>query len=856
MGRVGCLMAAMLFLVPFPGRGQAFLPDNFLKVREQNRDLTAAELENHYNRPAEFYLRDFDKSIDFSKVIYLDEMTAALELTRDEEALLRRNLFMVSERLSYTAFGHAFHTVYNHDLPVFVTTDAILHALHMSYDQILKTLEREVMSVNLEKFLEALYTNFSLLNVKYGDNKALADALADADLYVTIAHSLMSGTLKEGHVASSEDIGRVWDAIKSEKLTEMPLFTFPERSRKLDFSQFTVRGHYVYTEQDKWMGLKSLEPYFRAMMWLGRTDFLLTPPPENPWEVPWSDPEIQRMHQGAFLLQELCRLTPEQELLDWNEKVITFLVGACDNITPEAFGKVLAGMGIASAGQLADLSLSRELQQTLGKDPRLAQQILSDFFLMDPWAEEPGLLPVSWRLSGQRFIIDAHILGNVVFDRVMYNGQKVMRMMPSPLDALFVLGNNDALPLLRDELDKYPYAGQLANLRYLTDARPETFWQGSLYNVWLNALRDLNPGEGEDDLPLFMQTAAWHQEKINTQLAGWSQLRHDNLLYAKQSYTGGTGCSFPVSYVEPYPLFYRRLKEFAGDAALFFGTIQAASPQLNKVIAFFPHFGEVMGKLEILAAKELAGEPFTAAEREWLMTMLFHHGMSGEPPYSGWYADLFYDVWDASEWDHTIVDVHTQPTDETGHVVGRVLHTGTGKVNLGVFLACHPDNPGVLTAFAGPLLSYYEKVTDNFERMTDQEWEQLVWQDNLPDRPEWTHIYLAGKEGQLRPKGAELPSQGYTSTSVVTPTPDHVMAVWPNPVHDILHMTISSETAGECRVSLFNAAGVVVRAFGNQITGRGVNTLHLSMGGLKTGIYLVRVETPDGQVAVKKVIKK
>jgi hypothetical protein len=69
-------------------------------------------------------------------------------------------------------------------------------------------------------------------------------------------------------------------------------------------------------------------------------------------------------------------------------------------------------------------------------------------------------------------------------------------------------------------------------------------------------------------------------------------------------------------------------------------------------------------------------------------------------------------------------------------------------------------------------------------------------------------------------------------------------------------MTLSSEHAGFCRVSLFNAAGVVVRAFGNQSTGRGVNTLHLSMGGLKAGIYLVRVETPDGRVAVKKVIKK
>jgi hypothetical protein len=58
--------------------------------------------------------------------------------------------------------------------------------------------------------------------------------------------------------------------------------------------------------------------------------------------------------------------------------------------------------------------------------------------------------------------------------------------------------------------------------------------------------------------------------------------------------------------------------------------------------------------------------------------MLFHHAMSGEPPYSGWYADLFLRCLDASEWDHTILDVHTQPP-MIGDVVGRVLTTGTGR---------------------------------------------------------------------------------------------------------------------------------------------------------------------------------
>ncbi|MCB9248138.1 MAG: DUF3160 domain-containing protein [Ignavibacteriales bacterium] len=44
---------------------------------------------------------------------------------------------------------------------------------------------------------------------------------------------------------------------------------------------------------------------------------------------------------------------------------------------------------------------------------------------------------------------------------------------------------------------------------------------------------------------------------MNSQLASWTELRHDNLLYAKQSYTGGVTCSYPFSYVEPIPAIFQ-----------------------------------------------------------------------------------------------------------------------------------------------------------------------------------------------------------------------------------------------------------------------------------------------------------
>ena len=50
-----------------------------------------------------------------------------------------------------------------------------------------------------------------------------------------------------------------------------------------------------------------------------------------------------------------------------------------------------------------------------------------------------------------------------------------------------------------------------------------------------------------------MKTEPWARRMLNTQLASWAELRHDTLLYAKQSYTGFPVCEFPDAYVDPYP---------------------------------------------------------------------------------------------------------------------------------------------------------------------------------------------------------------------------------------------------------------------------------------------------------------
>jgi hypothetical protein len=121
-------------------------------------------------------------------------------------------------------------------------------------------------------------------------------------------------------------------------------------------------------------------------------------------------------------------------------------------------------------------------------------------------------------------------------------------------------------------------------------------------------------------------------------------------------------------------------------------------------------------------------------------------GVCGVPPmFNGWYAELIYGALPggkiSEEFDPTIADVHTQPSDAAGNDVGRILHVGTGYARLMVVTA---DSCDGVKAYAGLALSYHEKITDNWKRLTDPEWAELVIVPPRPADVPWASDFLAG----------------------------------------------------------------------------------------------------------------
>ena len=245
--------------------------------------------------------------------------------------------------------------------------------------------------------------------------------------------------------------------------------------------------------------------------------------------------------------------------------------------------------------------------------------------------------------------------------------------------------------------------------------------------VWLGAIRGLTPDQAEladpirAGLPRVFTTEAWGRRLLSAQLASWAELRHDTLLYAKQSYSMGILCEFPDVYVDPYPELFWAVADYANA-----GHEQTAALGLAHLDLYFTRLGQVANTLADMAVRQRQDLEVSEEHLEFANNMIriVDVGVCGpELTADGWYTELFVAGADPLAFDPTIADVHTQPTDEVGNMVGRILHVGTGAPRLMTVVVDTPEGP---RAYMGAVSSYYEVITDDFDRLTDERWASSV----------------------------------------------------------------------------------------------------------------------------------
>ena len=646
----------------------------------------------------------FTGKIPLDQHEYFTQIDTSFKLTNDQKTALAANGFVVLKPQSATqSFMSVYDKVFKNDAPVLVTADAILDPLYRGYDDILKTVERNRLIPAIDTVLRAALSQLPVLRGQITSTADSKTTFDDVEVYLTVAQALLHGQ-QAVTIASSQPVtdtaNLILSYIAAEKMAPINLFgntTSGDAPYTVDFSQFKPRGHYELPTNSS---DSSLFRYFKCMMWLGRADCAFN---------------LDSLRNARdFILLHACleqgKVVPT--LSEFN-RIVSFFVGDMDNFSIEGMTRFWSEYSPqpSLSSILTDKATALAVQQAMQKKDYGNQFILSQAMWKDPGDARPALPKIA-QLSGQRFIMDSYLLGHTVEWYVQNRNKPMLE------EVAFCLGNNAGLSVVKNDVAVYtaslgdykPLHARLGASRALFDAYP--YWDRNLYTIWLDALRELSKALPAT-APQVMRTGQWQDKQMNAQLASWAQLRHNTLLYAKQSYTGGVMCKYPKGYVEPYPAFYRKIGKIMQGLSTIFGPVLYSQD-------FFSNWAAVTDTLAAMADSELVGRELNAQYIGFLNKMVVDNPRPGcgGPAHIGWYPQLYFSA-DGESAKPCIADVHTIPPSII-KPDDMVLHAATGCAQAIIVQVATDDT--CATLYAGAVGSYYQVDVSPIARKTDSEW--------------------------------------------------------------------------------------------------------------------------------------
>jgi len=616
------------------------------------------------------------------------------------------------------------------NVPLFVTADTLLHLYHIQFDETLKEIEEQEFYADIHGLTTALLDNsLSLYEQHTGRLKEAAKRNA---AYLAVAKKLIDPQAQVPVLVADLVAGELAKIDAHSGFSKSDIFIYEE-----DYSQYLPRGHYTRSEQ--------LKRYFRTLMWYGRMAFLLKGAefsgPSADALISVEDAKIQTT-QAVLLAKSLETVKINQrtgrEVWDRIYAVTAFYVGLADDLTPYdylgAVDKVFGGSFEPTVLEDEDNFFALKTELALLPSPKIFGGT-GNVFVQPPITPE-SLNEVldktkGMRLMGQRFIPDSYMFQHLVFPEVLdytggtepkpftcgFSGVRWARCYPRGLDLMAILGSDRAKTILVEEgdTDYIDYWLRFNELKTEFDALGLSDWNRNLYWGWLYSLRAIIEGFGKG-YPNFMRTQAWEKKELNAALASWTELRHDTILYAKQSYTPiETSLPPPVSgYVEPVPEFYGRLLALTQMTKQGLSDLDALSAQAADRLT---NLENILSRLIEIANKELTNQTLSESDYEYIRS------------FAGTLEGTIFGVEEKGLITTLVADVHTHTAE------GKVLEEAVGYVDL-IIVAC-PSPDGSIFLAAGPVLSYYEFKHPMSDRLTDEAWQELLDSPNRPERQTW-----------------------------------------------------------------------------------------------------------------------
>lgn len=630
------------------------------------------------------------------KKIYILLFTAVVALSVHTSATKTDYKAFTMSKGYGSSYIELYKTLLEDNDKILMTSDFLFYMQHLAMDYSLRYMETEYMIDRLGRFIDDMIIEMMILNSDEMNEKMMDSYKLSMGYLYTAKALLMPGTIvPEAYGAVDRELELINE---HSRIMKSPLF-----SREDDYSQYKPRGHYNDSDE--------LKRYFKAMMWLQRMRFSTI--------CKDSDPYVQ-MRSALMLSKAYMK---HSEFFEENiYRPISILLQNSDDIRLAEIYNAWAGMGFSDS----DLCSDNAMKKIAEKAAQLNKAaIVSDIVGDD---EE---MPVFMGIMGQRYIFDSEVFQQLVYNNVtLYTGSNKaaftlggdIRIVPRGLDLFYTLGSTHAYLILEEEGD-VQYLGYRENVKKMQEKYKQLPFEDNYYNRVLKQFT-MMINHRKDNAPLFMLDKRWYKKELNTMLAAWASLRHDVILYAKQSYTIRATSKMPGSSIEysiicePYTQLYDGMKT---DLHFLFDELYKQTGD-----AVFTDLDESYSRLTELYIdiSKYTLKKQVYRDREALISAI---GLTD------YYLKKLLVNKDEKQDNAVIVaDVHTDPNTM------QVLEEAVGP-------------PAVITAefmnenFKGYAMSYFEFTNPLSSRMTDEEWRERVrtedtdklllqWQKELYDK--------------------------------------------------------------------------------------------------------------------------
>jgi len=616
----------------------------------------------------------------------LDGVAFAGDVPTDLQPRLVSDGFAIDASASRPHMAWIYESVYPYGgKPVFVTTDAAYHHWHLVFDKVLRDVEQQSLLPELESLLAAAVAAARAQTTELSATSIADDALRVEEYFeaaATVAGLSVGpiGTRAQQEVALVE---------AHTALAASPTVGGPCPPACVDYSLMKPRGHYTRTAD--------LERYFKAMAMLGNVAFRLD--------------QTDALRVGLLASRVL---TADPSLTSrWSAvyEPTAFIVGAADDYTP------LEAADAAAAVVPGGLSAPTALASDATVDA-IANQLLAT----RPVRIDPG--GASLRTMGVRFVLDSWIYDQLSDPSVVGRGTV------SPLDFAAVMGSDWALARQVEAgvASTYPdYGPAVANLRTEVAGRDAAEWSATVYDAWLDSLTPLWEPHG-DEFPPYQRGNAWAAKSHQTGFGSYTELKHDTILYAKQGIAEGDMEPPPVvrHAVEADPDAFHKVAQMAKplrDEMLSRGLLPGSSADPWTSRGLLEYLITVVDRLASIAEDELAARPISTSDIEFLNGIGSRFGTILESA-----GDFELD-----EYDAVVADIFLGGGDQ-------VLEVATGRFDRIHVIV--PDGRGGFEVATGAVYSYYEFWQPRTQRLTDEEWWDMLDAGTEPPRPWWVQNEL------------------------------------------------------------------------------------------------------------------